>query len=101
MTTKEMETLIIASLGDFLRSKNREVPEMESDTDPICDLGLDSLDGVAWCCDLEERGLVVPDNINPFRDSKDKPDGSFKHRTIREIADLLCRFQKTNSRSMK
>lgn len=84
MTKEQIEKKVIDSLKEFLVSANKEVPVINKRAKPIGDLGLDSPDGIDWVCDLEERGIVVPVDVNPFRDDK-----KHKARTVGEIIDFL------------
>lgn len=84
MTKEQIEKEIIESLKEFLVSVNKEVPVINKRVKPIGDLGLDSPDGIDWICDLEERGIVVPVDVNPFKDDKKN-----KARTVGEIIDYL------------
>lgn len=84
MTKKQIEKKVMDSFKEFLVSANKEVPAINKRTKPIGDLGLDSPDGIDWVCDLEEKGIVVPVDVNPFRDDK-----KHKARTVGEIIDFL------------
>ncbi len=92
MSVTEIETFVIDSLGRFLNSLDREVPQIGGNTDPIRDLGLDSADGIDWVCDMEARGFHVPRDINPFVLGKGP-----RTRSVRQIAELLEDCQ-TNAR---
>ena len=87
MTLAEIEQFVMDSLGDYLRSSEKDVPSMTRDTKPIGDLGLESQDGVDWLCDLEGCGFVVPNNVCPFQTN----DGATL--TISGIAELLQDYQ--------
>jgi len=89
MKRNEVEKEVIDSLREFLVSAGKEDPGIDERTRPIGDLGLDSPDGIDWVCDLEERGFVIPKDINPFVD-----DNEPKARTVGEIIDLLLSMSK-------
>ena len=93
MTRDEMAEIVVSSLEEFLDSEDREVTPIMDATDPIDQLGLDTADGVAWICDVEGKGLTIPDDFNPFRGGDNQRDGSFKHRTVGEIIDKLLEMQ--------
>ncbi len=87
MDIEQVEQMVIQSLSELLDSLEKEVPEINSDSIPISDLGLTSDDGVDWVCDLDEFGFHVPDNANPFT-----VDKSPKLRNIREISEFLLSY---------
>jgi len=84
MTKEQIEKEVMNSLEEFLVSANKKVPVINKRTRPIGDLGLDSPDGIDWVCDLEERGIIIPVDVNPFTDDK-----KHKPRTVGEIIDFL------------
>ena len=71
---------ILAELGDAENSM-----EINGSTNPILDLGLDSLDGVEFACALSEKiGWDIPHEVNPFVDDDGK-----RARTVDEIVELV------------
>ncbi len=87
MTLTEIEQFVMASLSEYLRSVEKDVPPMTRNTKPIGDLGLESQDGVDWLCDLEDHGFVVPNNVCPFKTDNGEV------LTISAIAELLQDYQ--------
>lgn len=86
MSTKreEVRECVIAALKDVLPPGDSR--QINDDTNPIQQLGLDSHDGVAYACALSERLLHdIPVDMNPFVDDDRK-----RPRCIREIIVLLC-----------
>jgi hypothetical protein len=75
----DLKARVIESLREFTTSLNGECPEIEDDM-TMDDLGLSSQDGIAWACELETLGIVIPDKLNPFWDDKKR-----RERNIREI----------------
>ncbi len=82
MTKEEIKEALI----DSLRRRCPEVKDSEvcGDTRPIPDLGMESEDGIAWSTELEEMGINLPLNINPFVD-----DDRRCARTVDEILNLV------------
>jgi hypothetical protein len=75
---------VIESLRRLIGQPDQEI---DGDTVPIGDLGLESQDGIAWALDLEDLGFKLPTKLNPLVD-----DGQEKARTVDEIADLLLTY---------
>ena len=74
---------VIQSLRDVVG--NADVPTINEQTDPICGLGLDSADGVAFACSLSDKlEFDIPDRINPLVD-----DNVRRPRRVGEIVDLV------------
>jgi len=88
MTVAEIEELVTNSLRQYLLSVKKEIPEMNENTKPVGDLGLESIDGIAWVCNMEEAGFNVPNDVNPFVRGKG-PDA----RNIKGIAELLQKYE--------
>lgn len=80
---EEIRDAVMAALRDFL--KDKAPPDLTETTEPLKDLGLDSLDGVDFACVLSEScGFVVPDDLNPFID-----DAQRRGRNLGEIIELM------------
>ena len=80
---RDLRECVIEALKDVLPP--RDGRQIDDDTDPIRQLGLDSHDGVAYACALSERlGLNIPADVNPFVD-----DDTGRSRCVREIVALL------------
>lgn len=88
LTREEIQELVITSLREVLKDKT--VREIDEATDPINDLGLDSLDGINFACTLSEKLKInIPHELNPLLDDeKNRP------RRVGEIIDLLNIFLK-------
>ncbi|MGB3976337.1 MAG: hypothetical protein WBM02_12830 [bacterium] len=72
---------------EFLREINPEINTLEivDSTDPIRNLGLKSIDGVACACSMSEKlGFQIPLDVNPFVDDKQR-----KSRCLSEIVDTV------------
>ncbi len=60
--------------------------QIDDNTNPIQDFGLESADGVDYPCVLSERlRYVIPHDVNPFVD-----DSGRRARKVGEIVDLMC-----------
>lgn len=65
--------------------------QIDDNTNPIQDFGLESADGVDYACVLSERlRYVIPHDVNPFVD-----DSGQRARKVGEIVDLMCRLLTT------
>lgn len=86
-----MIKMIIRCLKEYL--KDRKVGAVTERTNPINGLGMESMDGVAFACDLSSRlGWDIPGKHNPFVDDKRK-----RARDVGEMADFLIKlFEKEN-----
>jgi hypothetical protein len=63
-----------------------DVPQIDENTIPIRDFGLESEDGVDYACALSESvHYIIPHNVNPFVD-----DSGHRARNVGEIVDLVC-----------
>jgi acyl carrier protein len=81
---KQASDAVMAALRETLESADIEDCEIRESTRPIEDLGLESIDGVAFACSLSQRlGAAIPDYLNPFVD-----DEKHKERTIGQIIEL-------------
>jgi acyl carrier protein len=87
MTEEEIFGEVRAQLTSLLEDLAKEVVEILENTEPIENLGLDSMDGVEFACMLSEK-FDIPDDINPFIDEK-----TLKHRTVGEIVELIALFE--------
>lgn len=80
----QMRRLVIQTIREAL-DWNRDA-EIEDNTDPIRQLGLNSEDGVDFACGISAKlDYDIPESINPF--VIDKPR---RPRRVGEITDLLC-----------
>ena len=83
LTRDEIREQVIASLREVMRDGS--IKEIDETTDPIKDLGLDSLDGINFACTLSEKlGINIPPEVNPLIDDKKN-----RPRRVGEIIDLL------------
>ena len=64
---------------------NGPLPYFHAKTKPIGDLGLDSMAGVGFLCDLEDFGIVLADDLNPFVD-----DVRRRARSIAEMIEFIA-----------
>jgi len=86
VSTEQARKIVIDCIKESLEQAGYDVLEpITDDTQPIGDLGLDSPMGVNFACAVTARGIVVPDNENPFVDDTHKK----RARTIREIVEYL------------
>ncbi|MFN3166414.1 MAG: hypothetical protein ACE37H_05045 [Phycisphaeraceae bacterium] len=60
-------------------------PHFHAKTKPIGDLGLDSMAGVGFLCELEDFGIVLADDLNPFVD-----DARRRARSIAEMIEFIA-----------
>jgi len=90
MGRAEIHSLIVSSLHHFIGAEETEI---DGDTRPIGDLGLDSPDGIDYACDLEQLGFSLPRRLNPFWD-----DGEDRPRTVDEIVDLVLEYSDSPAR---
>ena len=59
--------------------------ELEANDRPIAGLGLTSLDGIDFACEVQKLlPCEIPKNLNPFVD-----DAHHKERTVSQIVDLV------------
>jgi len=84
MTKQEATEAVIESLRRLIGQPDQEI---DGDTDPIGDLGLESQDGIAWALDLEDLGFKLPVKLNPLVD-----DDRHKARSVAEIVDLVLKY---------
>ncbi|MBN1550152.1 hypothetical protein JW979_01735 [bacterium] len=78
---------------DFLREIDPECNTIEivDSTDPIRNLGLKSIDGVACACSMSEKlGFQIPLGVNPFVDDEQR-----KSRCLSEIVDTVFLLTQT------
>ncbi len=86
MTHSEFEAAVHSALGATLKRALgvNPPPYFDGATKPIGDLGLDSMDGVGFLCDLESFGIKLADDLNPFVD-----DAKHCARSIEEIIKFV------------
>ncbi len=83
ITREDLLGRIVECLNAYIRSP--EEKQISERTNPINDLGLESVDGVAFACDLSlALGWEIPSEYNPFVD-----DETSSARNVGEIADFL------------
>jgi acyl carrier protein len=76
---------IVKALQDVLGEKAAEA-DLQDDVKPIGNLGLDSMDGLDYACELSEAlGFKLPTKENPLVD-----DGRQRARTIGDIVVYVC-----------
>lgn len=84
VSKQQIRTLVIECLLQRFRNTS-ELPQITDKTDPINELGLESLDGLAFACALSEKlNYVIPAEINPLVD-----DQKNKARKVAEIVELI------------
>lgn len=82
---EKIHKCVIESLKEVLDKPI--VVEINDQTDPIRNLGLESEDGVEFACALSEKlDYHIPDDLNPF--TVDIPRE--RSRKVFEIVDLIC-----------
>ena len=85
MSKTEIFEIVVTCLKETLEQAGFESPSrITGQTDPIRDLGLDSMTGIAFACGISARGIAVPETDNPFVDDKRKTS-----RNISAIVDHL------------
>jgi acyl carrier protein len=96
MVTREaVEQVVVQTLNDFLGS---DAPaEIRAKDKPITGLGLTSMDGLDFACELQkELGCLIPANLNPFIN-----DEGHVERTVQQIVSLIYSLcQKTEAVSV-
>ena len=85
MTTGEIRIAVMESLKKFMGDDEQVM--IDSTTRPIGDLDMTSEDGIAWATELEDVGIIIPENVNPFVDDEQK-----RARSVDEIVTLLAEF---------
>jgi acyl carrier protein len=76
---------IVKALRDVLGEEAAEA-DLQDDVKPIGNLGLDSIDGLDYACELSNAlGFNLPAKENPLID-----DGRKRARTIGEIVVYVC-----------
>jgi hypothetical protein len=82
MNHTELEAAIHEALRRMLERAQGEdpPPDLDGKTKPIGDLGFDSMAGVGFLCELEDFGIKVADDLNPFVD-----DAKHRARSIDEM----------------
>ncbi len=74
---------VIQCLLNIVDSKSEVV--IESSTDPINQLGLDSMDGIYYALEISDKLMIeLPDTLNPLVD-----DERHKPRNVNEIVELI------------
>ncbi len=87
ISKKELRNRVVEALQQTIeRADGRHLgsEELGSGVRPIEDLGLDSVTGVGFLCDLEVLGIRVGDDHNPF-----VHDEECRGRSIDEIVEFL------------
>lgn len=86
MTHPELETAVHEALRRVLKRVHGDGPSPNFDgkTKPIGDLGLDSMAGVGFLCELEVLGIILADNLNPFVD-----DAKRQVRSVNEMIQFI------------
>ena len=83
-TRKQIHDMVIESLCKTLGDKHPTAP-IDDDTDPINELGLESLDGLAFACILSAKlPYQIPADINPLVNDKKK-----RARKVGEIVEFM------------
>jgi acyl carrier protein len=86
---KQVETAVRELLGQFVEGPRK----ISMDDKPISGLGLTSLDGVDFACELEKKlGCSIPNKENPFV-AGDKG----AERSVSEIVDVVSTLCSTNA----
>ena len=80
----QIHDMVIECLCKSLGGKHATV-QIDDDTDPIKELGLESLDGLAFACFLSEKlPCQIPADVNPLVNDKKK-----QARKVGEIVELM------------
>ncbi len=92
MPREEIRQLVINGVRGLMNGRSSD-KALNDDVSPILDLGLESIDGVDFACELgTPLGVRIPDSVNPF--VLDQPR---RARTISEIVELLASLQASAS----
>lgn len=92
ITRTALEELVTDCLLKMVTSKG-DPPAITKRTDPIHELGLESIDGLAFACLLSEKlKFQIPNSINPFVDEQNRA------RKVGEIINLLNKLLLTSLR---
>ena len=86
MTHSELETAVHKALRRMLERAHGENPPpgFDGTSRPIGDLGLDSMAGVGFLCELEDFGIKLADDLNPFVD-----DAKRRARSVNEMIKFI------------
>jgi len=89
MNRNEIESMVIYALHEILVKHTDEECEINAETNPHKDLGIDSADGIDMACFLSARlGLTIPNDQNPLFDDKVQ-----KWRSVKQIVQFLERCE--------
>jgi acyl carrier protein len=81
---KQIEVAVQGLLAEFVGNSKSVSPNDK----PISGLGLTSLDGVDFACELEKKlGCSIPSKVNPF-----VADGG-SERTVSQIVDAIAAIE--------
>ncbi len=88
--TTGLQELVTDCLRTMVASKG-DPPAITKRTNPIHELGLESIDGLAFACLLSEKlHFQIPNSINPFVDEQNRA------RKVGEIINLLNNLLSTS-----
>src|SRR5690242_8208646 len=83
-TRNQIHDMVIECLCKSLGDKHPTTP-IDDDTDPINELGLESLDGLDFACVLSKKlSYQIPADINPLVNDKKK-----RARKVGEIVEFM------------
>lgn len=85
MTREAAKTVVVQVIQEALEADGKPIPPINESTDPIQNLGLDSLAGVDAASEFCRRlPIRIEPNSNPFFDDEHR-----RSRSVGEIVDYL------------